>query len=45
MIRDFFRNFKRGIGAPMQGFIPELDGQILSFEQVGSCFLHQLSVS
>jgi len=38
----FFRNFKRGIGAPMQGFIPELDGQILSFEQVGSCFLHQV---
>ena len=26
----------------MQGFIPELDGQILSFEQVGSYFLHQV---
>ncbi len=38
----FFRNFKRGIGTPMQGFIPELDGQTLSFEQVGSCFLHQV---
>ncbi len=35
----FFRNFKRGIGSPMQGFIPELDGQIISFEQVGSYFL------
>jgi len=38
----FFRNFKRGIGTAMQGFIPELDGQNLSFEQVGSCFLHQV---
>jgi molecular chaperone DnaK (HSP70) len=35
----FFRNFKRGIGSPMQGFIPELDGQTISFEQVGSYFL------
>lgn len=38
----FFRNFKRGIGTPMQGFIPELDGQRLSFEQIGSCFLRQV---
>ncbi len=38
----FFRNFKRGIGTPMQGFIPELDGQTLSFEQIGSCFLRQV---
>lgn len=38
----FFRNFKRGIGAPMQGFIPELDGHTLSFEQVGHCFLQQV---
>ncbi|MEL6816350.1 MAG: Hsp70 family protein, partial [Cyanobacteria bacterium J06598_3] len=38
----FFRNFKRGIGTPLQGFMPELDGQVLSFEQVGSCFLHQV---
>ena len=38
----FFRNFKRGIGATVQGFIPELDGQVLSFEQVGSYFLHQV---
>lgn len=35
----FFRNFKRGIGTPMQGFMPELDGQNISFEQVGSYFL------
>lgn len=38
----FFRNFKRGIGAPVQGFLPELDGQVLSFEQVGQWFLSQL---
>ena len=35
----FFRNFKRGIGTPLQGFIPELDGQVPSFEDIGSCFL------
>ena len=38
----FFRNIKRGIGTPVQGFIPEIDGQILTFEQVGSYFLHQV---
>lgn len=38
----FFRNFKRGIGAPVQGFLPELDSQILNFEQVGEWFLSQL---
>ncbi len=35
----FFRNFKRGIGAAVQGFLPELDGQVVSFEQVGQWFL------
>ena len=38
----FFRNFKRGIGADIQGFLPEIDGQIVSFEQVGQWFLTQL---
>ncbi len=38
----FFRNFKRGIGTPMQGFMPELEGQVLSFEQIGSWFLQQI---
>ena len=38
----FFRNFKRGIGTPMQGFMPELDGQALSFEQIGSSFLYRV---
>jgi molecular chaperone DnaK (HSP70) len=35
----FFRNFKRGIGTSVQGFLPELDGQIVTFEQVGQWFL------
>ncbi|MEL6551999.1 MAG: Hsp70 family protein [Cyanobacteria bacterium J06621_11] len=38
----FFRSFKRGIGTSVQGFIPELDGQVPSFEQIGSCFLQQV---
>ncbi|NEP16936.1 MAG: Hsp70 family protein [Leptolyngbya sp. SIO4C1] len=38
----FFRNFKRGIGVPIQGFMPELDGRPLSFEQLGTWFLTQL---
>lgn len=35
----FFRNFKRGIGADIQGFLPELDGRIVTFEQAGQWFL------
>jgi molecular chaperone DnaK (HSP70) len=35
----FFRNFKRGIGNEFQGFLPELDGQLVSFERVGEWFL------
>jgi molecular chaperone DnaK (HSP70) len=38
----FFRNFKRGIGAKIQGFLPELDGQNISFERVGEWFLQSL---
>jgi molecular chaperone DnaK (HSP70) len=38
----FFRNFKRGIGAQVQGFLPQLDGQQLSFEQIGQWFLGRL---
>jgi molecular chaperone DnaK (HSP70) len=37
--RRFFRNFKRGIGAEIQGFLPELDGIDISFEQAGTWFL------
>ncbi|MEA5515081.1 Hsp70 family protein [Nodularia sp. UHCC 0506] len=35
----FFRSFKRGIGADIQGFLPELDGENITFEQVGELFL------
>ena len=38
----FFRNFKRGIGTEVQGFLPELDGQTLTFERVGQWFLGNL---
>lgn len=38
----FFRNFKRGIGSAVQGFLPELDGQIVTFEQVGQWFLTEI---
>ncbi|OKH18462.1 Hsp70 family protein [[Limnothrix rosea] IAM M-220] len=34
-----YRNFKRGIGTTMQGFLPELDGKQITFEQLGSWFL------
>lgn len=40
--RRFFRNFKRGIGAEIQGFLPELDGTSISFEQAGTWFLTTL---
>lgn len=35
----FFHSFKRGIGADIQGFLPELDGEVVKFEQVGQWFL------
>ncbi|QLE55420.1 Hsp70 family protein [Nostoc sp. TCL26-01] len=35
----FFRSFKRGIGAGIQGFLPEIDGKLMSFEQIGQWFL------
>jgi molecular chaperone DnaK (HSP70) len=35
----FFRNFKRGISAEIQGFLPELDGRTVTFEQAGQWFL------
>lgn len=38
----FFKNFKRGIGTDIQGFLPELDGKKISFEQVGEWFLREL---
>jgi molecular chaperone DnaK (HSP70) len=38
----FFRNFKRGIGTAVQGFVPSIDGQTVGFEQVGAWYLEQL---
>ncbi len=38
----FFRNFKRGIGSGMTGFLPELDGCPVTLEQVGQWYLHHL---
>ncbi len=38
----FFSNFKRGIGAEVQGFLPELEDQIITFEQVGEWFLTEV---
>jgi molecular chaperone DnaK (HSP70) len=35
----YFSGFKRGIGTEFQGFLPEIDGQQLSFELVGEAFL------
>ena len=35
----FFSNFKRGIGSKIQGFLPELDGQLVTLETVGKIFL------
>lgn len=38
----FFRSFKRGIGSAVQGFLPELDGRTIHFEQVGKWFLQAI---
>jgi molecular chaperone DnaK (HSP70) len=38
----FFRNFKRGIGTDFQGFLPQLDGKNLSFEEIGKIYLKQI---
>jgi molecular chaperone DnaK (HSP70) len=35
----YFRGFKRGIGAEIQGFLPELDGVSMTFERVGALFI------
>ena len=38
----FFRSFKRGIGADIQGFLPQLDEIEITFEQIGEWFLKEL---
>ncbi|PSP16712.1 MAG: molecular chaperone DnaK [Cyanobacteria bacterium QS_8_64_29] len=39
----FFSGFKRGIGTEVQGFLPQLDGQVVDFERVGQWFLSALT--
>ncbi|BAQ65933.1 Hsp70 family protein [Geminocystis sp. NIES-3709] len=36
----YFRNFKRGIGAQIQGFLPQLDDRNITFEQIGQWFFN-----
>ena len=38
----FFAAFKRGIGADIQGFLPQLDGKTFSFEEIGKLFLQNI---
>jgi molecular chaperone DnaK (HSP70) len=38
----YFANIKRGIGTPLQGFLPDIEGQSLSFEQLGEWFLRSV---
>lgn len=35
----FFQTFKRGIGTEIPGFMPQIDGRVITFEQVGEWFL------
>ncbi|MEM7797077.1 MAG: Hsp70 family protein, partial [Cyanobacteria bacterium P01_C01_bin.118] len=37
-----FKNFKRGIGTSIQGFMPDFDGCTVTFEQIGEWFLTQV---
>ena len=38
----FFRNFKRGLGQPILGFQPEMDGRSIGPEQIGTWYLTQI---
>lgn len=38
----FFSNFKRGIGSSVQGFLPILDDQAMTFEEIGQWYLQQI---
>ncbi len=35
----FFRNFKRGVGSEIQGFLPQIDDTEISFEAIGKLYL------
>lgn len=38
----FFSSFKRGIGASIQGFLPEIDQTKITFEKLGSWFFREI---
>lgn len=38
----FFRNFKRGVGSEIQGFLPEIDNTEISFETIGKIYLTKI---
>jgi len=38
----FFRNFKRGIGTDIRGFLPELEDRTVTFELAGQWFLERV---
>ena len=38
----FFRNFKRGVGSEIQGFLPEIDNTEISFEAIGKLYLTKI---
>ncbi len=38
----FFKSFKRGIGTEIQGFLPELDGTNITFEQIGQWYIKSI---
>ena len=38
----FFRNFKRGLGQPIPGFQPGMDGRSIGPEQIGTWYLTQI---
>ncbi|MBD2136320.1 Hsp70 family protein [Anabaena sp. FACHB-1237] len=38
----FFQSFKRGIGANIQGFLPEIDEEQITFEKIGQWFLQKI---
>ena len=38
----YFSNFKRGIGTDIQGYLPEIDGKTITFEEIGELYLNQI---
>ena len=38
----FFRNFKRGVGSEIQGFLPKIDNVDINFEAIGKLYLTKI---